>query len=74
MDFPRFAEAFPQVMAGVMSNLNVRFATVASVCTSANQPANIPVSVAPLINVFHPWYFASAPPPIAGPLTPELCR
>lgn len=27
MDFPRFAEALPQVMAGVMSNLNVRFAT-----------------------------------------------
>lgn len=29
MDFSLFAEVLPQVMAGVMSNLNVRFATSA---------------------------------------------
>lgn len=44
MDFPRFAEALPQVMAGVMSNLNVRFATSACVsqkCKNCERRDNI---------------------------------
>jgi hypothetical protein len=42
MDFPRFAEALPQVIASVMSNLNIRFGTKATHGTPLNNFSTAP--------------------------------